>query len=83
MIPRGFFLNKICLHEFFSSSGFNDIRIVRLFLFLTVWTYFSSNCFENVWGDCPQYLELESVEILYDIYNRLIKKYGEERFLCF
>ena len=32
------------------------IRKLFVFVFLTVWTYFSSNCFENLWG------ELESVK---------------------
>ena len=41
------------LHELFSSSGFKDKRILRIFLFLTVLTYFSSTFFEIFEGDSP------------------------------
>ena len=41
-----FLKNKMFLHEFFSSRGYQDIRNFRFFLFLTVWTYFSSKIFE-------------------------------------
>ena len=46
-----FFLNKMFLHEFFSSRGYEDIRNFRVFLFLKVWTYFSSKIFEIFWED--------------------------------
>ena len=38
-----FLKNKMFLHEFFSAKGYQDIRNVRFFLFLTVLTYFSSD----------------------------------------
>ena len=41
-----FLKNKMFLHEFFSSRGYQDIRNFRFFLFLTVRTYVSSKIFE-------------------------------------
>ena len=42
-----FLKNKMFLSEFFSSRGYQDIRTFRFFLFLTVWTYFSSDLYQN------------------------------------
>ena len=42
-----FLKNKMFLHEFFSFRGYQDIRNFRFFLFLTVWTYFSSDFYQN------------------------------------
>ena len=55
--------NKMYLREFVSFRGYQDIRIIFYFLFLTVWTYFSSDFYQNFWIDSPQNMELESVEI--------------------
>ena len=47
-----FLKNKMFLHEFFSSRGYQDIRNFRFFLFLTVLTYFSSDFYqkEHTWN---------------------------------
>ena len=58
-----FLKNKKFLHGFFFSSGHQDIQNFRFFLFLTVWTYFSSHYSKNGWDDGPLYLESESVKI--------------------
>ena len=58
-----FLKNKMFLREFFSFRGNQDIRNFRFFLFLTVWTYFSSDFYQNFWVDSYQNMELESVEI--------------------
>ena len=73
-----FLKNKMFLHEFFSSRGYQDIRNFRFFLFLTVWTYFSSDLYQNFWDDRPQNVELESSR-----YLQPFRKYNEKRFRFF
>ena len=42
-----FLKNKMFLFEFFPSRGYQDIRNFCFFLFLTVWTYFLSDFYQN------------------------------------
>ena len=42
-----FLKNKMFLPGFFFSGGYYDIENFRFFEFLTVWTYFSLEFFEN------------------------------------
>ena len=73
-----FLKNKMFLHEFFSFRGYQDIRNFRFFLFLTVWTYFSSDLYQNFWVDHPQNVELE-----FSRYLQPFRKYNEKRFSFF
>ena len=59
-----FLKNKMTLHGFFFSSGYEDMENFWFFEFLTVWTYFSSEFFENCWEDS---VETSGEEIRYTI----------------
>ena len=56
--------------NFCCSSGYKD-KMFSFFLILTVLTFFFFKILWNFWEDSLQYLIIDYVKNIYDIYNRL------------